>query len=120
MDNLTTINGVSIILDKPRIYADLNGGWRVRDKYVVPLNSRATESDMKLLGYAPTPGLILDFWTDDGDNENTLDPLLLEGVVQFDEDEQKWVAVTDWNGLRNASEISKPAETAQLHALAYS
>jgi len=120
MDNLTTINGVLIILDKPRIYADLNGGWRVGDNYVVPLNSIGTQTDLRVLGHVLTPGLALDFWTDDGDDENALDPLLFEGVVQFDEDEQKWVAIADWNGFRNASEISKPAETAQLNALAYS
>ena len=100
-------NSVSESLDKPRVYADLNGGWKKEDKFIVPLNSRATDTDLHLLGHTLTPGLEVDFWTDDADDEDNLDPLLFEGVIQFDEDTQKWVAVADWNGFRNASEVNK-------------
>ena len=108
------------LLDKPRVYADLNGGWRVGDEYIVPLNSRATEKDLQSLGHVLTPGLSVDFWTDDGDDEGNLDPLLFQGKVQFDEDTQKWVAVADWDGFHNASELNKSAETQHIDILAHS
>lgn len=95
------------LLDKPRVYADLNGGWRVEDEYVVPLNSSATENDLHTLGYRLMPGLVVDFWTDDGDDAGDLDPLLFQGVIQFDKETQHWVAVADWNGFQNASELGQ-------------
>ncbi len=73
------------------------------DDYIIPLNSHATESDLRQLGHSLTPGLVMDFWTDDGDDEGSPDPLLFRGVIRFDEDSQNWVAVTGWNGFRNAS-----------------
>ena len=121
METLTSVQlNCHRFLDKPRVYADLNGGWRKEDKYIVPLNSRATDTDIHLLGYTLTPGLKVDFWTDDGDDEGNLDPLLFEGVVQFDEHEQKWVAVADWNGFRNASELNGSPTAAQINTLVHS
>ena len=109
MEVLTSIQmDCQQLLDKPRIYADLNGGWRKENNYVVPLNSLATENDLHLLGYTLNPGLTLDFWTDDGDNDGNLDPLLFQGVIQFDNDTQHWVAVAQWTEFHHASEIDKP------------
>lgn len=71
------------------MYADLNAGWKKGNEYIVPLNSRTTESDLRQLGYSPLiPGLAVDFWTDDGDDEGRPDPLLFQGVTRFDEDTQ--------------------------------
>ena len=109
METLTSVRmNCHTLLDKPRIYADLNGGWRVGDEYIVPLNSSATTGDLRLLDYTLSPGLTVDFWTDDGDDEGNLDPLLFQGVIQFDDDAQHWVAVADWNEFHHASETNKP------------
>ncbi len=109
MEVLTSIQmDCQQLLDKPRIYADLNGGWRKENNYVVPLNSSATENDLHLLGYTLSPGLTIDFWTDDGDDDGNLDPLLFQGVIRFEEDTQRWVAVAQWNEFHHASEIDKP------------
>ena len=109
METLTSVRmNCHALLDKPRIYADLNGGWRVDDKYIVPLNSSATTGDLRSLGYTLTPGLTADFWTDDGDYEGNPYPLLFQGVVQFYEETQLWVAVADWNRFHHASETGKP------------
>jgi hypothetical protein len=93
------------LLDKPRVYADLNGGWRHGDDYTFFLDSRTTDADLQRLGYSLTAGLKVDFWTDDGDDEGNPDPLLFRGMIQFHEETQKWVAVTGWNDFRHASEI---------------
>lgn len=118
METLTSIQmSCQHLLDKPRVYADLNAGWKKGAEYIVPLNSRATESDLRQLGYFPlSPDLALDFWADDGDDEGRPDPLLFRGVTRFDEDTQGWVAVTGWNDFRHASEMK--AAQAQEPALA--
>ena len=102
-----------LLLDKPRVYADLNGGWREGDNYVLWLNSSATESDLLYLGYSLASGLVVDFWTDDGDDEGNLDPLLFRGKVDYDEEKQKWFAVTPWDSFQHASKLKqKPSEPA--------
>lgn len=93
------------LLDKPRAYVDLNAGWPTESHYVFPINSRATETDLRALGFSLTPGVVADFWTDDRDGEGNPDPLLFQGVIEFNEDVQKWVGVADLNGFRNASEL---------------
>ena len=92
MKMLSVQTNCHALLDKPRIYADLNGGGRIGDKHIIPLNSSAT----------------MDFWTDDGDDDGNLDPLLFQGVIQFEEDTQRWVAVAQWNEFHHAFEIDKP------------
>jgi hypothetical protein len=93
------------LLDKPRVYADLNGGWRHGNDYTFFLNSRATETDLRQSGLSLRLGLAVDFWTDDGDEDGSPDPLLFQGVIQYHEDTQQWVAVTGWNDFRHASEV---------------
>ena len=108
MGTLTSIEtGFYPLLNKPRVYADLNGGWRDGDNYILWLNSSATESDLQYLGYTLTPGLVLDFWTDDGDDEGNLDPLLFQGKTGFDEEKQTWYAIASWNDFHNASELKE-------------
>ncbi len=94
------------LLDKPRVYADLNGGWREGGNYILWLNSIATESDLLYLGYSLASGLVVDFWTDDGDDEGNLDPLLFQGKVEYDQEKQKWFAVAPWNDFYHASELN--------------
>lgn len=109
METLTSIRlNCQQLLDKPRIYADLNGGWRSGDQYVVLLNSHATESDLRQPGYTLKPGLVLDFWTDDSDEDGNLDPLLFQGEVGFDEETQNWYVATSWGGFTHASELNQP------------
>ena len=91
-------------LDKPRVYADLNGGWRQGDHYTLTLDSSATERDLQRLGLTLVSGLTVDFWSDDGDDEGNPDPLLFQGVVEFDQARQKWVAVTRWHDFKHASD----------------
>ena len=101
------------LVDKPRVYADLNAGWKAGDNYIVPLNSHATQSDLRQLGYSLTPGLAIDFWTDDGDDAGNLDPLLFQCIIQFDEDSQHWIAVAVWNDFSHASELD-PSEAISM------
>lgn len=95
------------LLDRPRVYVDLNGGGRVGDTFIVPLNCRGTANDLQKRHLMLHEGLWLDFWMDDGDEEGNPDPLLFAGSVHWLEDEGQWVARIDWNGFQNASEVRK-------------
>lgn len=95
------------LLDRPRVYVDLNGGGRVGDTYIASLDSRATAADLLKFGITPQEGMRLHFWTDDGDAEGNPDPLLFMGSLHFSEEEGVWMAHIDWNGFRNASEVRK-------------
>lgn len=111
METLTSVRlNYQHLLDKPRVYADLNAGWKTGGSYFVPLNSRATQDDLRQLGRSLTPGVAVDFWTDDGDDAGNPDPLLFQGVIHFDENTQSLVAVTAWSDFRNASELDHPAD----------
>lgn len=93
------------LLDRPRVYVDLNGGGRVGDTYIAPLDSRATAADLRQYGVTPQEGLRLHFWTDDGDEEGNPDPLLFTGSLHFSEEEGVWLAHMDWADFQHASEV---------------
>lgn len=116
MESLTSVQlNCQHLMDKPRVYVDLNAGWPSGESYVVPIKSRATEDDLRQLGHSLTSGLVVDFWTDDGDGAGNPDPLLFQGRLEFDEDVQKWVAVADLDGFHHASEqraVKQKAEPA--------
>ena len=101
------------LLDKPRIYADLNGGHRDGGVYVVRLDSRATEGDLQKQGVHVREGLRLDFWADDGDEDGNPDPLLFKETLRLDSDLHQWVAVAAWDGFQPASEVRQAHETAE-------
>ncbi len=102
------------LLDKPRVYADLNGSHRDADSYVLFLNSVKTEVDFRKFAIQPREGLVVDFWTEDGDDEGRPDPLLFTAMLHHDLKTERWYAVAEWDGFRHASEApeTKVAERA--------
>ncbi len=119
MDNLshsTPQTDWQRLLDKPRIYADLNGGYREGEFYIVRLNSSATQDDLQKQGVLIREGSEIAFWTDDGDDKGNPDPLLFTGKLHRDEDSHQWVAVTEWAGFRSASELRHTYETNRIPA----
>lgn len=92
------------LLDKPRVYLDLNSGSRVGDSYIALLDSRATSADIRENGLILEEGLAVDFWSDDGDDNGRPNPLIFRGIVHFDESLAQWTAVMDWNSFTHVSE----------------
>ena len=105
LTSLVSSPGCEQLLDKPRIYQDLNSGGKVDDSYIVTLNNRDIVTDLKKSGTALREGMILDFWSDDGDENGNPDPLLFQGIVQFDTVVNQWVAIVDWNKFIHASDL---------------
>ena len=88
-----------------RIYVDLNGWENQEDnKFWVALDQPFTNRDLKDQAIELQEGIILSLWTDDLDEQNQFDPMLFEGVVHFDAERERWVAIVDWNEIHHASE----------------
>lgn len=84
-----------------RIYADFHN---LDDENRLCLTCAGTNDDLARQGITLQEGQILTFWMDDADDRGRPDELLIEGVVHFDEDKQRWVASVDWTALRHASD----------------
>ena len=85
------------LMGEPRIYADLNG--RIRNS--IELTGMGTRRDLRRYGMVLAEGAFVLFWTDSGD-EN--DPLLFEGYVHFDSVKMHWIALVDWENVRDFSD----------------
>jgi hypothetical protein len=82
-----------------RIYADFQN---LDDENRVRLTCAGTRRDIERYGVVLREGLWLTLYTDDANDEGQADPLLAEGVVQFNEAEHCWVAAIDWHAIRHA------------------
>lgn len=83
------------------VYADfqnLDEANRIR------LNTLGTRKDLEREGVELREGLRLTLYTDDADDQGRPDNLLVDGVVEFNDEEQTWVAAVDWQQLRHASD----------------
>jgi hypothetical protein len=87
-------------MNKPRIYADY---LKTDDAGRLILVCYGTARDLERHRVVLESGLALTFYMDDGDAGNT-DDLLVDGVVEYDEEQKRWVAVIDEATFRHASE----------------
>src|SRR5712692_7299334 len=85
----------------PRVYADFQN---LDDYNRLRLTCAGTLQDLERHGIQLHEGLVLTFYTDDGDDHDQPDELRVEGVVHYDEKSQHWVATIDWPAIRHASD----------------
>lgn len=85
----------------PRVYADFQN---LDDRNRLRLTCAGTLLDLERHGIQLREGLTLTFYADDAGDQGNRDDLLLDGVVTFSLEEQCWVAVVDWNAIRNESD----------------
>ena len=86
------------------IYADTN---KYDEKYRLILTTLGTKRDLEKHGIALKSGLKLTFYMDDADTGGNLDNLILDGIVEFDDVNQRWVAAIDWDeGFKHVSDFS--------------
>ena len=71
------------------------------------LTCLGTQKDLEKYGVSLKDGLTLVFYNDDEDTEGKRDDLLVKGVVEYDSVNERWVAIIDWNAIKNASELSE-------------
>ncbi len=89
----------------PKVYADFhNADSRGR----LRLNCVGTIEDLARQQIELCDGLALIFYSDDLDQNGTPDKLLAEGIVNFSEEEDCWVASIDWSAIRHSTD--HPAE----------
>jgi len=69
----------------------------------VRLNTAGTLEDLARQGVQLCEGLVLDLYSDDGDDNGGLDELVVQGRVELD-GQQAWVAVIDWAAVKHASD----------------
>jgi hypothetical protein len=93
-------------MSKPRIYAD----YQKTDGFGrLILVCYGTARDLERQGIVLEKGLALTFYMDDGDDDGNPDDLLVDGVVEYDEEQKNWVAVMDQDTFRHASEEGIPS-----------
>jgi hypothetical protein len=85
----------------PRVYADFQN---LDDSNRLRLTCAGTLRDLERQAVDLREGLVLTLYTDDADDRGEPDELRVEGVVQFDDTQQCWVATIDWDDLRHASD----------------
>ena len=91
-----------------RIYADFHNAdseGRLR------LNCIGTTKDLAREQVVLRQGLHLTLYSDDADAKGDSDDLEVNGVVEYSEAEQCWVARVDWNAIRHASELRPDRDT---------
>lgn len=85
----------------PKIYADFQN---LDDLNRLKLNCAGTAEDLRRHGIDLKEGLVLTFYTDDGNEQGDEDELRAEGTVHFNDEEQCWVGAIDWKALWHASD----------------
>jgi hypothetical protein len=84
-------------MDRPRVFADFHNAdahGRIR------LNCIGTVEDLARQHVKLQEGLLLALYSED---------LEVDGLVQFSQEEQLWVAIIDWNAIREtAAEATLP------------
>lgn len=98
----------------PRVYADfqnLDNSDRLR------LTCAGTLADLNSQGIELREGLVLTVYTDDADDEGNPDDLETEGVVQFNAEENCWVAAIDWTVIWHASDYLVQHAVRELRAV---
>jgi len=46
------------------------------------------------------------FYNDDGDNNGNQDDLVIEGIVGYDKENDRWTAKISWDDIKNVSQLS--------------
>ena len=83
-----------------KIYADFQN---LDDFNRLRLTCAGTRADIADQDIELKEGMSLTLYTDDVDDHGQPDELLAEGTIDYDKNEQCWVAVIDWSAIRHAS-----------------
>ena len=88
-------------MTNPRVYADFQN---LDDENRLRLTCAGTRRDLERQGIELRQEMKLTLYTDDANEHGQPDELLAEGVVQFNDAENCWVAKIDWEAIHHASE----------------
>ena len=85
------------------IYADI---MKVDSEGRLILSCRGTHDDLERRGTSLRDGLSLVFYNDDEDEHGNRDDLVVKGIVEYDNESERWVARIDWDAIKNTSSLS--------------
>ena len=91
-------------MSQPKVYADFQN---LDDTNRLRLTCAGTIDDLARQCIQLQEGMVLTFYTDDGNEKGEYDELRAEGMVHYDERERSWVASVDWSAIRHASDDGK-------------
>jgi len=89
--------------ETPRIYVDFlhSGGQEGQ----VVLDRSGTMLDLDQYGIVLREGLSLKLYMDDADDSGRPDNLIVDGVVHYDEEHKRWVAIYDPDAMKHESDL---------------
>jgi hypothetical protein len=85
------------------IYADF---MKCDDENNLVLTCFGTHKDLAEHKIILKDGMKLSFYSDDADDFGNEDDLVVQGVVKYDRNHEQWVAVIDWDKIKNISKLS--------------
>lgn len=85
------------------IYADF---MKMDDEGRLVLICRGTLEDLERNNIKFQQGMKLTFYNDDEDNDGNRDDLVVEGIVQYDNEKERWTAKIIWDDIKNISQLS--------------
>ena len=85
------------------IYADF---MKCDDEGHLILSCLGTHKDLAKYNITLENGIKLFFYSDDGDEFGNEDNLVVQGVVEYDKTHKRWVAIIDWDEIKNISKLS--------------
>ena len=85
------------------IYADF---MKSDDEKRLILICSGTHKDLAKFNITLEKGLQLMFYSDDADSLGNEDNLVVQGIVEYDKTNERWVAVINWNEIKNISRLS--------------
>lgn len=88
-------------MSTPRVYADFQN---LDDRNRLRLTCAGTIEDLRRQKIELREGLALTLYMDDADDDGRPDELRAAGMVQFNSEEECWVAEIDWSALWHASD----------------
>lgn len=86
------------------IWADLN---KYDDESRLILTTTGTRQDLEKYRITLTNGMRLTFYMDDEDKNGNEDNLIFDGIVRYDEQNRRWVAIINWDNFKHMSDLSK-------------
>jgi hypothetical protein len=85
------------------IYADF---MKMDDEGRLVLTCLGTYKDLENYNISLENGLKLVFYNDDQDENGNRDDLVVDGTVEYDQKNQRWVANINWDDIKNISRLS--------------
>src|SRR5207244_13218797 len=88
----------------PAVWGDfMHTDWERRIRLDVP----GTERDLKALGIDLREGARIVIYQEDANAKGTTDDLITVATMHFDEEENRWVAIVDWDEVKHVSDLTE-------------